>query len=228
MDAQLNELIRLKQPLAPPVERWQMLPARHVQKAPRSEVHVSSPLRVRTCNMANVPTAKTPDKLAVKYKKTPRKTPGHSSKTPHSKRRTPPKSGRKKTPGRAGQSPSGCRFIPNRSTTDLEYSSYLLQRQEGEREEEEEEMESPGREEYRHALLKAVSKSRPRAQSQRGVLSFSATTPSMGEGTQPTCCYTHTFTGPHTQHILCSERVQTLDLHLFQVWLVGCSITLVL
>ena len=186
MDAQLNELIRLKQPLAPPVERWQMLPARHVKKASRSETHVShvsSPLRVRTSNMANLTSAKTPDKLAVKYKKTPRKTPGHSSKTPHSKRRTPPKSGRKKTPGRAGQSPSGCRFIPNRSRTDLEYSSYLLQRQEGEKEEEEEEeVESPSKEEYRQALLKAVSKSRPRAQSQRGVLSFSATTPSIGEG----------------------------------------------
>ena len=203
MDAQLNELMRLKQPLAPPVERWQMLPARHIQKAPRSEVHVSSPLRVRTSNMANVTTAKTPDKLAATYKKTPRKTPGHSSKTPHSKRRTPPKSGRKKTPGRAGQSPSGCRFISNRSTTDLEYSSYLLHRQEGEKEEEEEEVESPGREEYRHALLKAVSKSRPGAQSQRGVLST-------GEGTQPPCCYTRTHSQGHIHNTSCAVSVYRL------------------
>ena len=185
MDAQLNELIRLKQPLPAPVERWQMVPTRQPLKAPRSEVN--SPLRIRTPNVSNLASTKTPEKFVIKYKRSPRKgktpcrTPGKAS---HSKR-TPPKSARKKSPGRAGQSPSGCRFIPNRNTTDIEYSSYLLQRQEGEREEEEEEedtVESPTREEYRHALLKAVSKSRP--QSQRGVLSFSSTTPSIGEGIQ--------------------------------------------
>jgi len=189
MDAQLNELIRLKQPLPAPVERWHMVPTRQPLKAPRSEVN--SPLRIRTPNVSNLASTKTPEKFVIKYKKTPRKgktpcrTPGLSSKTSRSKRRTPPKSARKKSPGRAGQSPSGCRFIPNRSTTDLEYSSYLLQRQEGEREEgeeEEEAVESPTREEYRHALLKAVSKSRPR--NQRGVLSFTSTTPSIGEGIQ--------------------------------------------
>ena len=152
MDAQLNELIRLKQPPPVPVERWQIVPTR--QRPPRSlnsqeilPACVSSPLRVRTPSVANIVAAKTPEssKYMVKYKKTPKirtptKTPGHTARTPgkncsktphaHSKRRTPI-SGKKKTPGKAGLTPSGCRFIPNRSTTDLEVSSYLLQSSKG-------------------------------------------------------------------------------------------------
>lgn len=73
------------------------------------------------------------------------------------------------------------RFIPNRSTTDLEYSSFLLQRKERDsaKEEEEEEEGSPSKEEYRQAVLRAVTRGRP---TQKGVLSFSTTTPSIGEG----------------------------------------------
>lgn len=136
MDAQLNDLIRLKQPPAAPVERWQRLPTRErlsrsTTVAPAS---ISSPLRIRTPSHANMALKKTPEpsKFAVKYRHSPKagicktpgktpkrtfgtsKTPGQAAgKTPH-RRRTPPKSAKKKTPGRAGLSPSGCRFIPNR------------------------------------------------------------------------------------------------------------------
>ncbi len=132
MDAQLNDLIRLKQAPAAPVERWQRLPTR--ERLSRSTTMVppctNSPLRTRTPNLANMALKKTPEpsKFPVKYKhspkvglcKTPSKTPKrfHSSKTPVPSgktpraRKSPPKSGKKKTPGRA--SPSGCRFIPNR------------------------------------------------------------------------------------------------------------------
>lgn len=193
-DAQLNDLIRLKQPPAVPVERWQMLPARQ-RKGPRQTTSVepgsvSSPLRVRTTINVSV-TSMTPDrhKVVLKCKKTPKltspcpKTPKYSAsgvkhKTPgHSKRRTPPKSGKKKTPGR---SPSGCRFIPNRSSMDLDYSSYLLRKKEGE-EEDQDDMMSPAGRECQQALLKAISRSRGKS-GQRNVLSFSISTPSMAEG----------------------------------------------
>ena len=191
-DAQLNDLIRLKHPPSAPVERWQMLPTR--QKAGMRQVvetasSASSPLRVRTTNVT-VP-SKTPDahKLVIKYKKTPKirspKTPKHAPssslhyRTPgNSKRRTPPKSGRKKTPGR---SPSGCRYIPNRAAMDLDYSAYLLRKKEGREEVDEEGVASPARQEYQQTLLKAISRSRGKS-GQKGVLSFSVTTPSMAEG----------------------------------------------
>lgn len=149
----------------------------------------ASPLRVRT-NVQHAPatTSKTP----IPYKKspkvshgassrTPSKTPGRSSsKTPSSKRRTPGQkaAGKTKTPGRTGHTPASCRFIPNRSTTDLEYSSYLVTSQtrpgraaEDNEEEAEEVVETPSRDDYLHALRQAASGGR----SQKGVLSFRAT-----------------------------------------------------
>ena len=186
MDAQLNDLIRLKQPPSAPIERWQMLPMRQKVSRPQEAATpacFSSPLRTRTSNLANIAAAKTPEstKFVVKYKKTPKlgktpgktpshatKTPGNSSKTPHSKRRTPPK------PGRTGHTPAGCRFIPSRSTTDMDYSHFLLTKRDSSSREEE---DSPTKEEYRQALMKALSKS----QNQKGVLSFSTATPSIGE-----------------------------------------------
>lgn len=191
-DAQLNDMIRLKHPPSAPVERWQMLPTRSragVRQGVETSNSASSPLRVRATNVA-VP-SKTPDahKLVIKYKKTPKirspKTPKHATssslhyRTPgNSKRRTPPKSGKKKTPGR---SPTGCRFIPNRAAMDLDYSAYLLRKKEGREEVDEEGENSPSRLEYQQTLLKAISKSRGKS-GQKGVLSFSVTTPSMGEG----------------------------------------------
>ena len=196
MDAQLNELIRLKQPLAAPVERWQMVPTR--QRPPRTlnsqeilPACANSPLRVRTPSAANIVVPTTPEssKYVVKYKKTPKirtptktpgqtagkatKTPGKSCPHAHSKKRTPPRSGKKKTPGKTGHTPSGCRFIPNRSTTDLEISSYLLQNSKKETSDDSE--DSPSKEEYRQALMKVLSKSK----NQSRVLSFTSATPSM-------------------------------------------------
>lgn len=185
MDAQLNDLIRLKQPPSAPIQRWQVLPGR---SNPR-QANVS-PLRVRT-NVQHAPTSTS--KTPISYKKspkvshgassrTPSKTPGRSSsKTPSSKRRTPglKATGKTRTPGRTGHTPASCRFIPNRSTTDLEYSSYLVTSQtrpgraakDEEEEEEEEVVETPSREDYLHALRQAASGGR----SQKGVLSFRAT-----------------------------------------------------
>ena len=72
-------------------------------------------------------------------------------------------------------------------TTDLEYSSFLIQQsmlrgqkkttKDGNEEEEEEEEESPGKEEYRQSLLNALSRHRSQPR-QRGVLSFKPSTPS--------------------------------------------------
>ena len=201
-DAQLNDLIRLKQPPAAPIERWQMLPARQKtgprQAAAADSIPISSPPRVRTTINVSV-TSKTPDvhKVVLRYKKTPKaqspKTPKHNvnglqRKTPggmSSRRRTPPKSGKKKTPGR---SPSGCRFIPNRASMDLDYSAYLLRKKEGQGKEwegeEDGDMLSPVRpQECQQALLKAISRSRGKS-GQRSVLSFNITTPSITEGMQ--------------------------------------------
>lgn len=50
--------------------------------------------------------------------------------------------------------------------------------------EDEEEVGSPSKEEYQQGILKALS----RSQSQKGVLSFTGTTPSIGEGMQYTIC----------------------------------------
>lgn len=189
-DAQIKDLICLKQPPAAPIERWQMIPARRPRQV-SDATPVSSPLRVRATNgTINVSvSAKTPDvhKVVLKYKKThspktpkpnasalQRKTPGTCNS---SRRRTPAKSGKKKTPGR---SPSGCRFIPNRSSMDLEYSAYLL-RKECEEERDSDSL-SPSRQECQQALLKAISRSRGKS-GQRNVLSFSIATPSVSEGT---------------------------------------------
>ena len=123
MDAQLNDLIRLKQPPSAPVERWQMLPTR--ERLSRSTAIPNSPLRARNQNSANIVVKKTPEssKFAVRYRRSPKvpsKTPKHhktpGGKTPHSRRRTPPKN---KTPSRTVHTPSGCRFIPNRLVTYL-------------------------------------------------------------------------------------------------------------
>lgn len=188
-DAQINDLICLKQPPAAPIERWQMVPARRPRQV-SDATPVSSPLRVRATNgtISVSVSSKTPDvhKVVLKYKKThspktpktnvsalQRKTPG----TCNSSRKRTPKSGKKKTPGR---SPSGCRFIPNRASMDLEYSSYLLRKKECE--EERDESQSPSRQECQQALLKAISRSRGKS-GQRNVLSFSIATPSVSEGT---------------------------------------------
>lgn len=64
---------------------------------------------------------------------------------------------------------------------DLDYSAYLLRKKEGREEVDEEGENSPSRLEYQQTLLKAISKSRGKS-GQKGVLSFSVTTPSMGEG----------------------------------------------
>ena len=58
----------------------------------------------------------------------------------------------------------------------MEYSSYLLQQKKGDAKDTE--TASPSRDEYRQALIKALSKSK--GKKQKGVLSFSqAATPSM-------------------------------------------------
>ena len=119
-DAQLNELIRLKQVPPAPIERWQMVATRPVPTTTSTCTNGRSPARF--CGPktpSNAPTAlgKTPEsnRLVVKYKKTPklkgRGTPSRSS--PHgqsAKKKSPPKSAKKRT----GHTPSGCRFIPNR------------------------------------------------------------------------------------------------------------------
>ena len=74
-----------------------------------------------------------------------------------------------------------------RSTTDLEYSSFLIQEsirqsqkkkgKDNEEEGEEEELQSPGKQEYRQTLLNALSRNRSQPR-QKGVLSFKAATPS--------------------------------------------------
>lgn len=66
---------------------------------------------------------------------------------------------------------------------DLDYSAYLLRKKEGREEGEEDGEASPGKQEYQQTLLKAISKSRGKS-GQKGVLSFSVTTPSMAEGTE--------------------------------------------
>lgn len=170
-DAKLNELIRLKKTPAPPIERWQMMPTKQTM------TRIASPLRCTS----NVPLAKTPDRsrLAVKYKKTPKVKSPTSYKTPNQKvpasltqsslkRRSPPKSSaKKKTPGR--HTPGNCRFIPNRATTDMEYSSFLV-RQNGHRECDDD--VSPGTEAYRDSLMQALSHGKRK---QKGVLSFRST-----------------------------------------------------
>lgn len=201
-DAQLNDMIRLKQPPAAPIERWQMLPARQ-RKAPRQTTaaepgSVSTPLRLRTTTINVSVTSLTPDrhKVVLKCRKTPKvnspMTPKYNAslkrKTPggNSKRRTPPKSGKKKTPGR---SPSGCRFIPNRASMDLDYSAYLLRKKEAEEEGEDQDsdMLSPSGRECQQALLKAISRNRGKS-GQRNVLSFSISTPSIAEGMEKILC----------------------------------------
>ena len=169
-----------------------MLPARQQRKGPRQADPgpVSSPLRVR--NTINMSVISTPDahKVVLRYKKTPK---AHTPKTPKpvasrktpgtARKRTTPKSGKKKTPGR---SPSGCRFIPNRATMDLEYSSYVLRKKEegreGEGEGEDSDMLSPTGKECRQALLKAISRSRGKSGQRKNVLSFTLSTPSVAEG----------------------------------------------
>ena len=192
-DAQLNDMIRLKQPPAAPIERWQMLPARQ-RKAPRQTTaaepgSVSTPLRLRTTTTINVSVSSlTPErhKVVLKCRKTPKvnspKTPNLycaslKRKTPGiSKRRTPPKSRKKKTPGR---SLLGCRFIPNRAF--IHYSAYLLCKREEEEEDQEDDMLSPSGRECQQALLKAISRNRGKS-GQRSILCFSNSTPSMAEG----------------------------------------------
>ncbi len=165
-DAKLNELIRLKKTPAPPIERWQMMPTKQtLTSVPR----LSSPLRCSS--KANV--AKTPDnsRLAVKYKKTPKVKSPTSYKTPNQKlpqRKSPPKSSaKKKTPSR--NTPGSCRFIPNRATTDMEYSSFLV-RQNGHRDGGDD--VSPSTEAYRDSLMQALSQGKRK---QKGVLSFRST-----------------------------------------------------
>ena len=180
MDAELNKLIKLRNPPPGPTERWQCLPTVTKNKQTRTQPFVAtqdSPLRTRPPqNFSATPSsvAKTPGprvKVIVQYNKTPGK-----HKTPctsHSvKKRSPPKSGQKKTPGvRHGQTPSGCRFVPNRSTTDMDYSSYLANKK-GTCEE-----TSPGKEEYKQSLLNALTNS-----TQRGLLSFKEAGTSNPEG----------------------------------------------
>lgn len=111
MDAKLNDMIRLKQPLPAPVERWQIVATRRCagtvvgEKVPRQ-----SPLRQIP---SNIHYSKTPEcgRLSMKTKtpssRVKSKTPGTrtSSRTP----------GNQHTPGRNTFTPSsGCRFIPNR------------------------------------------------------------------------------------------------------------------
>lgn len=192
-DSKLNDLIRLKRTPAPPVERWHMT----ATKASVPTVQrVCSPLRCST----NAP--KTPDRnrLVVKYKKTPKVKSPTSYKTPNQKtsisltqslkKKSSPKPSAPKTPGKTSQTPGGCRFIPNRSvttvimhvytvycmsrgTTDMEYSSFLVN-QGGK----EEDVESPSTESYREGLLQALSHGKRR---QRGVLSFKSTPAQKGE-----------------------------------------------
>lgn len=70
-----------------------------------------------------------------------------------------------------------------RSTTDLDYSSFLIQQsvsrsqKQKKEDDEEEEVESPGKEEYQQTLLNALARNRSQ-QRQKGVLSFRSTTPS--------------------------------------------------
>ena len=92
-----------------------------------------------------------------------------------------------------------------RSTTDLDYSSFLIQesirKKKGkDKEGEEEEEESPGREEYRQTLLNALSRNRSQPR-QRGVLSFKSATPSTSGKPQfhspQTPCGLRTCSTPH-------------------------------
>ncbi len=172
-DAKLNELIRLKKTPAPPIERWQMIPTKQtITSVPR----ISSPLR---CS-SNVPLAKTPDRsrLAIKYKKTPKVKSPTSYKTPNQKvtasltqslKNSPPKSSaKKKTPSR--HTPGSCRYIPNRATTDMEYSSFLVRQPNGRRDGDED--ISPTTEAYRDGLMQALSQGKRK---QKGVLSFRST-----------------------------------------------------
>lgn len=123
-DAQLNELIRLKQLPPAPVERWQMVATRPTPKH-QPQLPGRSPARLgfnspntsirKTCGECES-TAES-NRLVVKYKKTPKvRRGGTPSKTPapSTKKKSPPKSGKKRTPARTGQTPGACRFIPNR------------------------------------------------------------------------------------------------------------------
>ena len=70
-------------------------------------------------------------------------------------------------------------FLAHRVTTDVEYSSFLIQQKErNERggNDDGDELSSPTIEEYHQELLSALSRSR--GQQQRGVLSFKPSTPS--------------------------------------------------
>lgn len=181
-DAVINDLIRLKETPCAPVERWQTVTTiRHSKSL--ADLHKpaavpSSPLKRIPSNIQNFKTPE-PDRncrLVVKAK-----TPKTKTKTP--KNRTP---GLHKTPkstqATPAHTPSNSRFIPNRVTTDVEYSSFLLRQKEGEAQANSEDgkengnMESPDREEYKQTLVNAFSKSR--GQQQKGVLSFKPTTPS--------------------------------------------------
>lgn len=180
MDSQLNDLIRLKQPPPAPTERWQRLVVR--ERIPCSNdcatFQVGSPTCPRNASVAQ-PTPHTPispsGRVCIKYKKTPKiktpvKTPIHSCK-----KKSPVHSGarKKQTPGKQVQTPGGCRFIPNRSTTDLDYSAYLLTKKESKEE------VSPSREEYKQSLLTTLAKN----SAQKSILSFNTSSNiSMGEG----------------------------------------------
>ena len=66
---------------------------------------------------------------------------------------------------------------------DLDLSAYLLRKERKEEQvDEEDEVTSPGTQEYQHTLLKVISRSKGKS-TQKGVLSFNVTTPSIGEGT---------------------------------------------
>ena len=183
MDAQLNDLIRLKQPPPAPTERWQRLVVR--ERNPCSNdcaiPQMGSPVSARNTSVLqaqatpHTPISPTGSRVCIKYKKTPKirtpvKTPIHSCK-----KKSPVHSGarKKQTPGKQVQTPGGCRFIPNRSAADLDYSTYLLTKKESKEE------ASPTREEYKQSLLTALAKN----SAQKGVLSFNTSSNiSMGEG----------------------------------------------
>ena len=68
---------------------------------------------------------------------------------------------------------------------DLDYSAYLLRKEEcgeGEEDGENSDMLSPTGKECRQALLKAISRSRGKSGQRKNVLSFTISTPSVAEG----------------------------------------------
>lgn len=162
----INDLIRLKQTPAAPINRWQTVCT--LRPAASGTTVPSSPLK-QLCT--NIQAPKTPDAQRCRLVM---KTPSKSNKATPGLHKTPKSS--HTTPKMGVQTPSS-RFIPNRATTDIQYSNFLLTRKEKEGDENEEDKEggSPGREEYKHTLNSFISRSR--GHQQKGVLSFKHTTP---------------------------------------------------